>query len=187
VCVVHAASVFAFEKIIARRSLRLPPPSESAFYLLPTPPLRRFDHVANRDAPGTNPAAVVVPALVRIFAQRVPWVSWFPSMANTFLGAAARPSYLTQPIVLIGQSWLRFQGTNLEDPLTAKRLLVPSAIVLSDPGTSFGIDPLKAYRQAISRLSWLSYSRSKTYFDTRGCHSPARSIAGLAAPHAGQR
>lgn len=36
-----------------------------------------------RAAPGTNPAAVAVPALVSIFASRVPWVSWFPSMANT--------------------------------------------------------------------------------------------------------
>jgi hypothetical protein len=76
----------------------------SAVYLLPTPPLRRLDHAADSDAPVTSPAAVVVPALVRIFALRVPWVSWFPSVANTFLGAAARPSYLTQPDGLIGQS-----------------------------------------------------------------------------------
>ena len=80
-----------------------------------------------------------------------------------------------------------FQGTNLEDPLTVKRLLVPSAIGLSNNGTNLGIDSLEAYRQAITRLSWLSYSRSRAYLDTRGCHSPARSIAGLAAPHAGRR
>jgi hypothetical protein len=82
---------------------------------------------------------------------------------------------------------LWFQGTNLEDPLTVKRLLVPSAIGLSNNGTNLGIDSLEAYRQAITRLSWLSYSRSRAYLDTRGCHSPARSIAGLVAPHAGQR
>ena len=80
-----------------------------------------------------------------------------------------------------------FQGTNLEDPLTAKRLLVPRTAWLSPRRPSFGIDPLKIYRQAISRLSWLSYSRSRTCLDTRGRHSPARPIARLAAPHAGQR
>lgn len=80
-----------------------------------------------------------------------------------------------------------FQGTNLEDPLTAKRLLVPKAAQLSLRRLSFGIDPLNTYRQAISRLLWFSYSRSKTCFDTRGRHSPARSVTRLAAPHAGQR
>ena len=51
-----------------------------------------------------------------------------------------------------------FQGTNLEDPLTAKRLLVPKAAQLSLRCLSFGIDPLKTYRQALAGLSWLSYS-----------------------------
>lgn len=114
-------------------------------------------------------------------------MSWLPSMAITFLGAAVRPSYSTQGIEPYRSIPLRFQGSNLEATLTAKRLLVPSTTSLSTSGTSFGIDFLEAYRQAITRLSWLSYSRSQTYCDTRGCHSPARSIAGLVAPHAGQR
>jgi hypothetical protein len=82
---------------------------------------------------------------------------------------------------------LWFQGTNLEDPLTAKRLLVPRTARLWPRYPSFGIDPLQTYRQAIIRLSWLSYSRSQTYCDTRGCHSPARPLTRLVAPHAGQR
>ena len=45
------------------------------------------------DAPVTNPAAAAVPALVSFFALRVPWVSWFPSLAISFLGAAVKPSY----------------------------------------------------------------------------------------------
>jgi hypothetical protein len=53
----------------------------SAVYLLPTPPLRRLNHARDTGAPVTSPAAVVVPALVSHFALRVPWVSWFPSMA----------------------------------------------------------------------------------------------------------
>ena len=97
-------------------------------------------------------------------------------------GPPTRQRRMTDKVI---RHW--FQGTNLEDPLTAKRLLVPNCDGLSTFAASFGIDPLKTYRQAISRLSWLSYSRSKTCFDTRGCHSPARSVTRLAAPHAGQR
>jgi hypothetical protein len=53
-----------------------------AFYLQSTPPLRRLKHAHDTDAPGTNPAAVAVPALVSIFILRVPWVSSFHCVAN---------------------------------------------------------------------------------------------------------
>jgi hypothetical protein len=89
------ASVLAFAMIIAREFRRLPPLERSAFYLQPTPPLRRLKHAHDTNAPGTNPAAVAVPALISIFVLRVPWVSWFPSLAITFLGGAVRPSYST--------------------------------------------------------------------------------------------
>lgn len=78
----YTSTVLAFAKIIAREFRRLPPLERSTFYLQPTPPLRRLKHACDTDAPGTNPAAVAVPALVSIFIWRVPWVSWFPSMAN---------------------------------------------------------------------------------------------------------
>jgi hypothetical protein len=90
------APVFAFAKTIAQNTDRLPPARASAFYLQPTPPLRRLKHACDTDAPGTNPAAVAVPALVSFFVLRVPWVSRFPCVAITFLGAAARPSYLSE-------------------------------------------------------------------------------------------
>ena len=51
-----------------------------------------------------------------------------------------------------------FPAPNLEACSTAKRLLVPKAAKLSLPRPSFGIDPLKTYRQALAGLSWLSYS-----------------------------
>ena len=90
--------VLAFAKIIAREFLRLPPLEFSAIYLQPTPPLRRLNHASDTDAPGTNPAAVAVPALVSTFVLRVPWVSSFHCMAITFLGGAVRPSYSTAPV-----------------------------------------------------------------------------------------
>lgn len=68
----------------------------SAFYLQPTPPRRRFNHARDNARTGYQPAAVAVPALISFFILRVPWVSWFPSMAITFLGAAVRPSYLNK-------------------------------------------------------------------------------------------
>jgi hypothetical protein len=87
----------------------------------------------------------------------------------------------------IRRLWLTKVAASLLESLHTLHLHVPSDIPLSQNSTSFGIDPLEVYRQAITRLSWLSYSRPKTYFSTRGCHSPARSITGRAAPHAGPR
>ena len=68
-------------------------------------------------------------------------------------GPPTRQRRMTDKVI---RHW--FQGTNLEDPLTAKRLLVPKAEKLSLRCPSFGIDPLKTYRQALAGLSWLSYS-----------------------------
>lgn len=78
-----------------------------------------------------------------------------------------------------------FQGTNLEDPLTAKRLLVPKTEKLSPHCLSFGIDSLKTYRQAITRLSWLSYS-SLASARRRARHGPIPLVAKTETPHAGR-
>ena len=81
------------------KRMGLPPDASSAFYLQPTPPLRRLNHACDTDAPGTNPAAVAVPALVSNFVLRVPWVSSFHCLAITFLGGAVRPSYSTAMMI----------------------------------------------------------------------------------------
>ena len=43
-----------------------------------------------------------------------------------------------------------------------------------------------AYRQALTGLSWLSYSRPLDLPAVPGLVSPVQPVAGLAAPHAGQ-
>jgi hypothetical protein len=44
------------------------------FYSRPTPPLRLLNHLADNQAPGTNPAAAVAPALFLSIAIRVSWL-----------------------------------------------------------------------------------------------------------------
>ena len=50
VCIVQTCRVFAFAKIIVRWHRRLPPPSRSAIYLQPTPPLTSLKHATDRVA-----------------------------------------------------------------------------------------------------------------------------------------
>jgi len=51
-CVMHAASVFACAKNIARAWSWLPPPPFSALYLQPTPPRRRLKHACDHSRTG---------------------------------------------------------------------------------------------------------------------------------------
>ena len=119
-----------------------PAQSQSALYLQPTPPHSNFKHAVDKPRTGYQPASSLVPALVSFFALKVPWVSWFPSVANTTLGAAVRPSYSTKSADhVVRQS--RFQGANLEDPLTANRLLVPSTYRLLSVSRPFRHRPLQ--------------------------------------------
>jgi hypothetical protein len=89
--------------------------------------------------------------------MRVPWVSWFPSMAITFLGAAVRPSYLNKG--LTDKVPPLISGYESRRSPYRETVACPQCPRLSPRGTSFGIDPLKTYRQALTGLSWLSYSR----------------------------
>lgn len=128
----HNPSVFAFAKTIVRSCWRPPPRQHSAVYLQSTPPHASLKHAAWTNCrTGYQPASrgSRVSQFLRL-VTRVPWVSWLPSMAITFLGAAFRPSYSTQRERPYRSKLLRFQGANLEDPLTVKRLLVPSPLRL---------------------------------------------------------
>lgn len=81
-----------------------------------------------------------------------------------------------------------FRGTSLEAPATEmNHPLVPDEKHLSAPLVSFGINSPITYRQGITPLSSLSYSRRLTYRRTRRSHPPTRRIATLATPEAGQR
>jgi hypothetical protein len=46
---------------------------------------------------------------------------------------------------------------------------------------------METYQQALTGLSWLSSSRSKTCFDARRRHPAAAAFTGVPAPHAGAR
>lgn len=56
---------------------------------------------------------------------------------------------------------------------------------LSAPSHFFGVVSGGTYQQAITRLSSLSYSQSKTYFDLRRCRPPAVCLTTVQAPDAG--
>jgi hypothetical protein len=65
----HAQTfVFAFAKIIARELQRPPPPRSRLSTCSPLPHYGVSITSLTRDAPVTNPAAIVVPALVKFFA-----------------------------------------------------------------------------------------------------------------------
>ena len=51
----------------------------------------------------------------------------------------------------------------------------------------FGTVFRQTYRQALTGLSWLSYSRAETYSAARTRHGPAVAVARGLTPHAGAR
>ena len=119
----------------------------TGFYSGHTPPLRRFNHLSDQtQAPGTNPAAAEVPALVMLFAPRftlLSSVTW--RNRCRMCDSSESPQF---PSGMICHS-RRFQGT--------ERRSVP--LPISTGLSRFGIVSRGTHWQAITRLSWLSYSQ----------------------------
>lgn len=131
---------------------------EHGFYSGPTPRDEHFKHPSDlRRAPATKPAAQLLPALVMSFAS---WVTW---LEGVILRASGRMCGL--PPAIVSASWQNaknghFGGQNTEAtpyPSTTafRRCMGQNGL----PNSVFGSVSQDTHRQALTGLSWLSFSR----------------------------
>jgi hypothetical protein len=133
-----------------------------------------------RQAPGTNPAAKVLPALVILVTLRVSWLSGVTPRVRQVICPGFRRGIVS--------ALMRFQGTESGSfPLPFRPGRFAATPPLSDRRSLLGIDSLSADRQALTGLSWLSYSWPLICSGPRTRHGPAPRIATLVTPHAGSR
>ena len=138
-------------------------------------------------APATKPAAEALPALVMSFAS---WVTWLegvtPLASGRMCGLPPRHSFSQ----LAASPRLAISGVRTQKlPLTLRSPLfaAPGATTWL-PNSVFGSVSQDTHRQALTGLSWLSFSRPLAFpaVPERG-QRPASAVTSLKAPHAGTR
>ena len=110
-----------------------PAPLPSAFYLQSTPLHASFNHAADK-ATHRLPTGIACSSCVSQFLRSESSVGEPVSQRGNHVPRCGRQAVLLDEVCLCT---LQFQGTNPEDPLTAKRLLVPSARQLSPTSHKF--------------------------------------------------
>jgi len=129
-----------------QRSRPLPAVTSAAFYSEHTPPHTAFETPDGQgQAPGTNPAAAVAPALFLFIAIRV---SWLEDVTLRFdHGVHARQSTTVALQTTLGVNCKSFQGPEYRScSLTHPWPNIHLAITQESGSQHFGIDSLIAYR-----------------------------------------
>lgn len=123
-------------------------------------------------APATTPAAMDLPALVKVFVERVASLSDVtPRTPALWVRLSRRPSFRSHRVC----DSERFRGRERRSrPL-------PASVGCSQ----FGTASLSTHRQALTGLSWLSSSPRAIYARRRASHGPVPLVAKSEAPHAG--
>lgn len=125
-------------------------------------------------APGTNPAATAIPALAISSVLRVSWLADRES-ARSELDKTTGSMAGRQADQRLRRSSVRsadFRGQNTEAPPYPEARTVRRVRQTYWPANQLlGIDSRSTYRQALTGLSWLSYSRPETYSGSRACRA----------------
>jgi len=142
-------------------AIALPCKNDCALYLGHTPPLRLLKHLTrSRQAPRTNPAAILVPALAMLFATRVSWlIGCYPKGYVTYVRPSGRHSFRLQ--LLRCQRFLRLERRSCS-PTHRHIVCRRYQSFYRNPAVAFLASTLLPLtgKPLLSGLSWLSSSRS---------------------------
>lgn len=151
------------------RSSRAPAPDVGGFYLGHAPSPQHFEHLADEPGTGDQPGCYGDSCVsYALYASSLVASGCYPAGSLFETGSMSD----RQAGIVSASRGSDFRGQNLEaPPLPMNQDRSPYARSLLARTYYLGIDSRSTHRQALSGLSWLSYSRPLTYSGPRACQA----------------